>query len=85
MRVITDTEAIFAGLATLVILLVMGALIGTASYATACYPALLPVWPAIGMGGAIYGMDRTRGDVRHAWAWVAVVAATLAMLAVLLT
>lgn len=85
MRVITQEEAIAAGLTAAVIVLALGALIGAGSYVTVQYPGLLPIWPAVVMGFAIGAMDRTRGDARRIWARVACGAGLLSVLAILLT
>lgn len=83
MRAMDGDDLVIIGGFSLIALAVLGAALGAIAYAMIHFPALLPVWPAIGMGFAIGAMDRTSGDVRRVWAWVACGAGVLACLAIL--
>lgn len=85
MRVIHESEAAMMAVGLIVTLAAVGALIGAAAYGTSLVPTLLPVWPGIVMAFAIGAIDRTRGDARRGWAWVAMIAGTLAIVTLLLT
>lgn len=85
MRVIRQDDLAMMTLTAAAGLGLLGAAIGAIIYLMIRVPALMPVWPAIGMGIAIGAMDRTSGQTRRQWAWVAVVSGVLACAAILAT
>lgn len=85
MRVLRQDDLAMMTLTAAAGLGLLGAAIGAVVWAMLRVPALLPVWPTIGLGFAIGAMDRTTGRTRRLWARVAIVAGVLACVAIIAT
>lgn len=83
MRVIRQDDIFWLVISAAASLMGLGAVVGTVTYLMIRYPAFLPIWPALGMGFAIGAMERTTGERRRQWSWVAIVSGVLAGLAII--